>query len=774
MERGFRNTTTTQSDRTRVGGGNIGGANFSAISEVDPGYAGKVWGVMNESVASRLTNLTTPETAWTPMLGSATQLKSNPIVFDKLKRAFVDSMKKGNLSDELAAKINHNLALDFGEGVDIRDPKIWQLADTFDKRGALADAMMGQGIAPKKGGVALGGELRGGAIFNPSEILIRETERALLHPMHGGDVPTFAAGPRAFSLAGTAEYRPDLHPGFPTLLHGKDLGVNMIPTPTEVYLPDWHRNFKAANPSRKPSHYDLALGVKHQGLPSQALNDDYIRHLIREGFAEGGEVSLDELNDKYLPPMSSAELLAQIDRSMANSPAPAYGTASSAPDREVTESRNMLERFTSLDTPQDMSLGETAADIAMGFAPGIGTAQGLRDFERARRDDDTLGMVLGAASALPIVGGVVKAARTVGKASKAADDLAALTAKAPLDMSQAARMQRAAEQGLNLDVYHGTHAEDMTEVDPSMVDLGLHVGTYEQADNRLRDLYNPLGGRRSYGNSYRTGANIIPMKVRANNPLSMEDAGDWMDSEQVLNELKKLPDFRGSAQVDDMLGYADEIKPTYYGGDMNWRESPENRELLDEIKTMLIGRGYDSIRYLNQVENMHGSEAAFTKKADDMMRELRYDRENIEMAIRDRMPQVPDPSDPEAVAKIQAYRNAKLEDYATQEELQRISESRAMDFRIRTDPASKLDPNSYIILDPAGVRSINAAFDPAERGSGNLSYAQGGTVRAYDPLQIENIMSSINAPRNYASGGSVLAYNPGRVDAILNQFRGAV
>ena len=54
------------------------------------------------------------------------------------------------------------------------------------------------------------------------------------------------------------------------------------------------------------------------------------------------------------------------------------------------------------------------------------------------------------------------------------------------------------------------------------------------------------------------------------------------------------------------------------------------------------------------------------------------------------------------------------------------------------------------------------------------TYAQGGTVRAYDPLQIENIMSSINAPRNYASGGSVLAYDPGRVDAILNQFRGAV
>ena len=292
MEEGFKKTSTTQADRTRVGGGNIGGAAFSAISEADPAYAGKVWGVMDEGTASRLTNLTTPDTAWTTMLGSSTQLKTNPIVFDKLKRGFLDSMKQGNLPPELAAKINHNLALTFGEGADIRDPKIWREANTFEKRAALADVMMGQGVAPGKGGVALGGEKSGkGVIFKPTDILIKETERGLLHPEHGGDVATFAAGPRMFSLDKTTEYRPDLHPGFPTLIGGRDLRVNVKPTPTEVYLPDWHRDFKAANPSRKgPGYYDLALGVKGQGLPSQALNDEYIRHLIREGYADGGIV----------------------------------------------------------------------------------------------------------------------------------------------------------------------------------------------------------------------------------------------------------------------------------------------------------------------------------------------------------------------------------------------------------------------------------------------------------------------------------------------------
>ena len=306
MEKGVKRTSTTQADRTRVGGGNIGGAPFSALSEADPAYKGKVWGVMDEGTASRLKNLTTDDTAWTTMLGSANQLKTNPIVFDKLKRQFIDSMKQGNLSPELEAKINHNLALTFGEGAQIRDPKIWREADTFEKRAALADLMMGKGVTPKKGGLALGGEKSGkGVIFKPTDTLKRETEPSLLHTEHGGDAPTFAAGPRLFKLEKESVYRPDLHPGFPTLLTGKDLDVNMIPTPTEVYLPDWHKKFKKNNPDRKsPGYYDLALGVKGEGLPSQDLNDEYIRHLLREGFKKGGAVDIDAADRRLAQAMS--------------------------------------------------------------------------------------------------------------------------------------------------------------------------------------------------------------------------------------------------------------------------------------------------------------------------------------------------------------------------------------------------------------------------------------------------------------------------------------
>jgi len=35
---------------------------------------------------------------------------------------------------------------------------------------------------------------------------------------------------------------------------------------------------------------------------------------------------------------------------------------------------------------------------------------------------------------------------------------------------------------------------------------------------------------------------------------------------------------------------------------------------------------------------------------------------------------------------------------------------------------------------------------------------------------VDEIMNSIDAPRAYAEGGSVAAYDPDQIDAIANQF----
>jgi hypothetical protein len=289
---GFGKLSTSQADRTRVGGGNIGGGAFPAISLADPRYKGKTWGVKDYGTASRLTNLTSPSTIWSTMLGSENQLMTNPIVFAKLEKQFKDSMKAGNLTDELAGKINQNLQLFMGEGADIRDPKIWKELDTFEKRAMMANLMMGQGLSPQKGGVALGGEKSGkGVIFRPTETLIRETEPSLLHPEHGGDVPTFAIGPRLFTLEKDVSFRPDLHPGFPTLIHGVDKGYNVRPVPNEIALPDWHKRFQeVTGGTRKPGYYDLALGLKGEGLPSQLITEEFLTKLQKAGYADGGMV----------------------------------------------------------------------------------------------------------------------------------------------------------------------------------------------------------------------------------------------------------------------------------------------------------------------------------------------------------------------------------------------------------------------------------------------------------------------------------------------------
>jgi hypothetical protein len=83
--------------------------------------------------------------------------------------------------------------------------------------------------------------------------------------------------------------------------------------------------------------------------------------------------------------------------------------------------RRYMQKSLLLDSPE-MTGGETAADIALGFVPGVGTAMGARDFERARRDGDGLGMALGAAGMLPVVGGLLgKSARLMDRAKDGAD-----------------------------------------------------------------------------------------------------------------------------------------------------------------------------------------------------------------------------------------------------------------------------------------------------------------------------------------------------------------
>jgi hypothetical protein len=84
--------------------------------------------------------------------------------------------------------------------------------------------------------------------------------------------------------------------------------------------------------------------------------------------------------------------------------------------------RDRARKFVSLDTPEDQDLGDLAIDIGAGFVPGIGQAQAGRDFERARREGDKLGMALAGVGMVPVVGGVAGAANKARKGAKASEE----------------------------------------------------------------------------------------------------------------------------------------------------------------------------------------------------------------------------------------------------------------------------------------------------------------------------------------------------------------
>ena len=142
--------------------------------------------------------------------------------------------------------------------------------------------------------------------------------------------------------------------------------------------------------------------------------------------------------------------------------------------------RDRARKYVSLDTPEDADLGDMAIDIATGFLPVVGTAQAGRDFERARRDKDKLGMALASLGAVPVVGGVANAANKARKGGQAGEEAVKVLRGPRAEALETARqnavkmlglpenntaMDRAKALGF-VDAYHGT-ADDIAKIDPA-------------------------------------------------------------------------------------------------------------------------------------------------------------------------------------------------------------------------------------------------------------------------------------------------------------------
>lgn len=296
----------TQSDRM----GGVGGPSFSANSLMLPQYKGLPWGSGNEGTTTAITNLAKdqrfggPENQiFMPLLGSLNQHQSNQIVFDRLKNEFYKNADK--LPPEALAKINGYMQR--GGNINPKTGKPdFDPFSQFDIRDKGAIDLLGQsfenrGLIAKHG---FGGENTGGT---KSQVMpYQKILDSMADPLVQG-APTFALGPRAFSLSGGVHpvARPDLNKAFPYLFEGQDLGHTFNPVPNRLIMPDfqnqWRLDKGKTTPLKsgelpQPGYYENTLGYKlnkndtERIYPRQQVTEQLLDTLYKEGHAEGGPI----------------------------------------------------------------------------------------------------------------------------------------------------------------------------------------------------------------------------------------------------------------------------------------------------------------------------------------------------------------------------------------------------------------------------------------------------------------------------------------------------
>jgi hypothetical protein len=270
----------TQADRTKVGGGYLGGPGFSGLQLTEPEYraAEAAWAVQNAGTAKTILGggKKGDNPVYAAMIGTPTQHQSNQMVFDKLYGDFKKAAKRGELTPELRDLINKRLAASvdnkgnpvFPADVDIMDKKFRDIADTFSRR-SIAGHLMG--------GVQVGGKK--GQIIDYDKIIRNTTDPALI------DQPTGALGNRLFTLSGGIVDRPDLHPAFPTVLQGEDLGLTFSPVERNLVMKDFVDKTMREK-GRMPGYMDYTRG----NPPTQLITEDILTELQKLGLKKGGAV----------------------------------------------------------------------------------------------------------------------------------------------------------------------------------------------------------------------------------------------------------------------------------------------------------------------------------------------------------------------------------------------------------------------------------------------------------------------------------------------------
>jgi len=286
--------------------------------------------------------------------------------------------------------------------------------------------------------------------------------------------------------------------------------------------------------------------------------------------------------------------------------------------------------------------------------------------------------------------------------------------------------------------YHGTRG-DFSEFDPNMLDLGVHVGTPEQANERLLDVAKmkgeiPRGGDFDSDNPpIIPDARVMPVRVNVHNPLRMPDVGNWKNSSYVIEELEKRQYQNSGININEIMEAFDDIAMGdpigKYGDPDDWLDSMENRELLEIINAEIQKAGYDGIVYKNIVETTSQGEGEIMPEARSKIAKIKKELATLSDVANARLEAARPPeailpdadaqlAGGEAEKRVQAFLDYNVqnspEDFKTPEELFR--ENQLMDLRDDLE-LQRYSPDSMIILNPSDLRSPNAAYDVDKRDS---------------------------------------------------------
>jgi hypothetical protein len=286
----------TEADRSRVFGSNRGGVGFAGLQHYSEPHkeANTVWGFGNKLTAEKKVRQNDPEnTVWTTFVGAPDQHKSNSVVLQDAVQSFQDAVNRGDvhpaqiklMNDRIKAAIDEKTkALLFDPSYDLTDPQALAAANSFARRAAIGDVLLGEGVKGPMRRKEFKEQYKNPTWHdsgNMESILQRETDPDLI------GAGTFDVGNRLFALDNGIIHRPDLNAAFPYQVTGTDLGMKFELVPKEIAMPDWMKQYDLPRGKTKkvtpPSYMDLS-----RNNPSQFVSEDYLTSLQKQGKKKGG------------------------------------------------------------------------------------------------------------------------------------------------------------------------------------------------------------------------------------------------------------------------------------------------------------------------------------------------------------------------------------------------------------------------------------------------------------------------------------------------------